>query len=749
MFVIYTDYITNKEFVNRGNKIMKWTPIALTERTERIKECYLKSPVALETDPYKDRKYHCFASGDRWISLGYLRGWLKYKNASTTRLRASYAEAEELLQSKPIINDDELLVGQLYFPEYTEEEWAEYRKLCEMHEMSSRNFARKLPRKDHIALDYDKLLKVGVNGLIEEIEKKQSELDLEAPDAYPDYEPYRRWEFYECCLIELRAVLDLEARYARTARDMAKTAMEPRRSELLRIAQIMEKVPANPAESFYEAIQSVQFFLGCLFGLYAMARPDRYLYEYYKRDIENGKLTNELAQELIDNFCLHISTRIFSRSACGFIVGGQDENGELVENELTYMFLTALDHIRMPDPNGAIAVNDKTSNDILKYCADILSRGVTHPAFYNDNAIINSLVKYYGVERKDAVRYIHSTCAEISTAGTSKAHSTPFSPDMPRLLCECVKKNLDAGSFEALFDAYVTELKANAKTELHKYILGMMEASRVGNEQMRINALIDDCITRGRSTYEGGEKYMFIQPNMIGFATALDSLVAIRELVFTEKRFTLAEFDKIVENNYEGEEALRSYIIKKLPHYGNDDERVDTLAAELAGRIKNIFRETDIPFGKYMVPGTFSYIQHAKKGETMGATYDARLAGISYSDGCCSVQGRDVSGETAMVKSLTSWDQSEFLGGMVVNVKFGAGSLKGESADRFVALLRTFVERGGIEMQVNVVDRETLLAAREHPEEYASLTVRVGGYSDYFIRLTPALQAEVIERTQY
>ena len=353
-----------------ADDIMKWTPIEITERTKRIKEIYQNTPVALETNPYLDRKYKCNRSGDRWMTLGFLRGWLKYKGKATTRLRTSYAEAEELYESKPVIYDHELLLGHLYLPEYTEEEKVEYDKLCEMYAMSSHTLSMRPPRKDHIGLDFDKLLRLGVEGIVSEIKENMSCLDLASEGAYPDYEVYKKYEFYECLLTELGAVLDLERRYVDAAEEMAKTADEPRRSELLFMAELLKKVPAQPAETFYEAIQSVQFFLSNLFGLYPLARPDRYLYPFYKRDIERGTLTNEFAQELIDNFCLHISTRVFSRSACGFIVGGQDENGNLVENELTYMFLTALDHINMPDPNGALAVNSMTSDDILLYCTD-------------------------------------------------------------------------------------------------------------------------------------------------------------------------------------------------------------------------------------------------------------------------------------------------------------------------------------------------------------------------------------------
>lgn len=727
-----------------------YNPISISERTKKVRETYLREcPVPNETNPYQDKKYKRYRSGDRWMTLGYLRGWLKYKNAETTRLRTSYAEAEELYQSQPVIYDDELLVGHLYLPDLTEEEQKEYDKLSEMFEMSSHTFLMRPPRKDHIALDYDKLIRKGINGIKKEIEECLENLNVNDACAYPDYETIKQKEFYDCLIIELDAVLELAERYSKKAKEMAESSIEPRKSELLKISEIMEKVPKNPAESFYEAIQSVQFYLSGLFGLYALGRPDRYLYKLYKKDIEEGNITKEFAQELIDNFCLYVSDRVLSRSACGFIVGGQDGYGNLVENDLTYMFLTALDHIKLPDPNGALAVNKKTSNEILTYAAEILSRGTTHPAFYNDDAIINSLVEHYGVLRKDAVEYIHATCAEMSIAGKSKSHSTPFQLDMPKLVYETAKENPDCNDLEEFLDIYVQKLKALTKRYSLQYVLRMLEGSRIGNEAMRACALIDDCIKRGKSIYEGGERYTFIQPIFIGFSTAVDSLYALLKLVFEEKQLKPSEFCEITENNFENHEDLRQYIINKLPHYGNDAEETDVLAKKVSEKILSVFKGNDIAGGKLMMPGTFSYVNHATYGEKMIATFDGRLKGYSYSDGCSPVQSRDINGPTAMVKSLTSWDQSEFLGGMVVNIKFGKNNLNGDGINNFIAILKTFMARGGIEMQVNVVDRKTLIEAKENPESHPDLFVRIGGYSEYFSRLTPTLQQEVIDRTEY
>lgn len=173
------------------------------------------------------------------------------------------------------------------------------------------------------------------------------------------------------------------------------------------------------------------------------------------------------------------------------------------------------------------------------------------------------------------------------------------------------------------------------------------------------------------------------------------------------------------------------------------------MAARLADFLKSLFGKRELPLDKYMMPGTFSYISHAHMGAAMGATFDGRKAGYSYSDGCGAVQGRDVNGPTAMIRSLTSWEQKSLLGGMVVNMKFRADGLRGEKADNFLAILHAFLDRGGIELQVNVVDRATLEDARQNPEDHRDLIVRIGGYSDYFTRLNPILQQEIIDRTEY
>lgn len=725
---------------------MSYQPEAMSERIRQVRELYLGLTVPTTKDPYHPEKYRCYRSGDRLITLGYLRGFYKHEDALTVRLRTSYAEAEELYEAKPMILDGELLLGHLYLPEYTEAEQTEYDRLCDSYAMSAHTLRMRPPRKDHIGLDFEKLLRLGINGLRAEIRARLDTIDLLAPNLYPELEAVKQWEFYQCCLIELDAVSDLAARYAEEALQMAEKSAEPRKSELLRLGHMLKKVPDEPASDFYEALQSVQFFLSTLFGLYALGRPDRYLYPYYKKDMESGKLTKALAQELVDNFCLYVSDRVFSRAACGFIVGGRDEKGALVENDLTYMFLTALDHLRLPDPNGALAVNLETSDALLEYSAEILSRGVTHPAFYNDDVIADALVRHYGVAPADAVNYIHSTCAEISIIGKSKAHSTPFAIDLPKCLLQLTQEKSFA-DFEDLYAQYIEALKEDVEKRAREYAVRVLEGARIGNEAMRICALIDDCIERGRGIYEGGERYMFEQPIFIGFATAVDSLIAISELVYVKKELSLAELSRIVKEDFQGNEQLRQRILRTLPHYGNDDPVADRMASRVAASLQQMFEKRAVLWDR-MMPGTFSYINHATHGARLGATFDGRRAGTAYSDGCGPVQGMDVKGPTAMICSLTSWDQSALLGGMVVNLKLAKRAFDAERRRSLLALVRTFMEKGGLELQINVVDRATLEDAAVHPERHGDLIVRIGGYSDYFTRLGPVLQREIVARTE-
>lgn len=717
--------------------------IPITDRIKKVRETYLKLPV-------RTGKLNFYYTHDRFITLGFLEGWLEGVSQLTTALRRSYAEARELDAANPVIYDDELLLGHLYLPEYEGEEKERYEKLYEKFDMSLNPLSAEIyrARPDHIGLDYKTLIEVGIEGLLNRIREKKANLVPVCGDEFLSDKTLEQEEFYDCCIMELEAVLRLAERYADYALELSKTAEGDRKKELLEMSEIVRKVPAKKADTFREALQSMHFFTFNLFGLYPMGRPDRVLYEYYKRDIESGILTKELAQELVDNFCLLVSDYTFHRAASGFIVGGRDKDGNVTENDLTYMFINALEHIRMPDPNGALAVCSDTSEEMIKFAVDIVAKGVTHPAFYNDDVITSSLINNYGVRKEDAPDYIHTTCAEISIMGKTRAYTTCYVTIMPELVIEIVRDNPDI-SYEGIFVEMEKRIRDIVEKENRKYMIKVLEASRNGIQPIRVSCLIDDCIEKGASVYQNGARYNFLQPIFIGFANGVDSIMAIKKLVFEDKRLSMSEFLEIVKNDYENDEELRSYIINKLPHYGNDDGQTDEIAEKIANIISNVFKDETVYLSKYTMPGTFSYDMHSCCGEERGAGFDGRKAATAYADGCCPVQGRDKNGPTSMVKSLTGWDQTDYLAGMVVNMKFGKTNFDDEKVNNLISIIKAFMTRGGIETQINIVDKNTLLDAQLHPENHADLLVRIGGYSDYFVKQTPVMQQEIIDRTEH
>ena len=267
---------------------------------------------------------------------------------------------------------------------------------------------------------------------------------------------------------------------------------------------------------------------------------------------------------------------------------------------------------------------------------------------------------------------------------------------------------------------------------------------RIGHPYMY--KLVHDCLETGVDIEKGGARYNWIMPSFVGMANLVDSLEAVRTLVYEQKRYTMAEFLEILRKNFEGEEALRQEILRKLPHYGNCQPSVDNLIPTINGWIvEECARYTNYRGDKF-IPSLFCWIMHEQLGKNTGATPDGRLAGQAFGDGSGPAQGREYQGPTASLLSATSWDHEPFLGDIAVNYKFDAKFFTGETRQKMKALLSAFLERGGFETQVNVVSAETLLAARKNPELYQDLVVRIGGYAEYFNRLSPALRAAVVAR---
>lgn len=667
--------------------------------------------------------------------LQLLEGWVEAVGQPTTRLRRCASWAHYLDHSAVVIGDHELIVGCPDLAPLTEDE---QKRLAESGEMAWRYGPQSRGIYDHMALDYAKLLEVGVDGLVSEIQQRRKGLSPQLPESIA------RDEFYQGCLLELDALLRLAGRYAEAARTMAEDAPPERARDLREIADILSRVPAGPAETFREALQSIHFYTFLLRGDYQLGRPDQFLIDLYRADLAAGRLTAESALELIDCLCLLYSTHHPRGSAVGFMVGGRDRAGRAVHNELTYLFVQSIAHTRMAYPSIGLCVHDETPDDLLELAVELLAKGYSHPAIFNDDAITRGLMDL-GLPERDARNYVHSSCVEITPCAQSGAWV--FSPviNTPALLLEVMRDNADCGGVAELMAAFERELRARVLGEMQTQKLWQLERSRNGYYSSLSSCLVNDCLRLGRGVEEGGANYNFIMPTFLGLANLVDSLAAVKVLVFDERELTMGEFYQVVMDDFAGDEVLRTRIANRLPHFGNNEPQTDGLMREVSEMLARSCEGIVTLFGSRAIPGAYSYLEHVRHGERTPATPDGRRAHTALAAASSPVQGCDISGPTASILSATCWDQVPFMGGVAINFTFQP--LGDATRSSMKAIIRTVIARGGLQLQVNCVSTETLLDARENPRNHRDLVVRIGGYSDFFTSLSPAMQDEIVRRT--
>jgi len=664
----------------------------------------------------------------------YVEGWLQNAAAPTLRMRRSMAEAYMLRNLRPVICEKELIVGQPDFSPFDEQE---QKTFAEYHRLRWQVMPLHRGRSDHMALDYEALLHKGIRGVMEEIRNRRDALDI------CDGTTAERWEFYSCCLIELEGVLELAENYRKAALELAKGACGTQKQEYLELAEVLERVPANPAQTFREALQSIQLFLYSLFGIYSAGRPDQYLYPYYTRDIAAGILSETRAQELIDCFYLQYMNNMSAWAAASLMVGGRDRDGNRVENPLTWHFLEAIAHTHTPDPNVGLCVSAETSPELLQYAAELIRAGHGQPQIWNNDGITESMRKK-GYDREAANLFTQSTCVEITPIGCSGVSITSPYINLLQIFLTAFDGCDNTMTFADIYARFERELEQYCKTALLQENLFQLERRRNGTDPMRISAFINDCIDRGMSSDAGGARYNDIEPNMLGMTNTIESFNVVRELVFVRKLVTVEQFREILKRNYEGHEDLLATIRRKIRHFGTDTRETNALAKQVSDTVIHTFEKFTTFRGAHFVPGAFSYRDHELQGRSTGASPDGRRAGDVLADGSSPVQGYDNQGPTHSLNSTASWEPLRFLGGVSVNVKLSSAV----SAAHIRALIEGFLRQGGIQLQFNIVDSKILRDAQEHPEQHAELLVRIGGYSDYFTKIPKRLQDDVIARAQ-
>ena len=597
-------------------------------------------------------------------------------------------------------------------------------------------------QNSHMAVDYDLLLREGTSGIRERIVR----LKKKNPASQ---------DFYDACETSLKAVELYAAHYAEKALALAACEKDPeRKRELEKIASVMERVPASPAESFYDAVEAVHFLTHCLTldpfhpgpMQFQLGRPDRYLLPFYEKDLASGAVTREEAKLLIDLLAIQINRRVPNGLSSGYMVCGREEDGSPVANELSMMLMEAVDDVRLVYPSVGLCWTPDTPPAYLEKACELLLKGRSHPAVFNDDLIGRGLVSY-GVPEKDSHSYIHSTCVEITPVAASNVWVASPYTNLPGVLLDVMDREYD--SFDNLTGAFFARLDGLIREHFEEQNRFRAARAEKGMNPL-LSCFVGDCLAQGIDIEKGGARYNWIMPSFVGCANLVDSLYAIDELVFRTKELSMLSFRTILRNNYEGYEALRRRILTKLPKYGNDDDRIDPLFPLITRHITaECEKYTTGQKNGRLIPSVFCWVMHERFGRETGATPDGRTAGFPLGDGSGPCQGREAHGPTASILSSTKWDHTPFIGGVAVNLKFSRETLGKNAPELLGGLIRTYMERGGFELQINVVDRETLEDAVRNPALHQDLVVRIGGYSDYFVRLSPEMQEEILLRTAH
>lgn len=682
--------------------------------------------------------------------LAAARSWLASGAESSNILRRGMQARDILCGLTPVIDDDELLVGKFSTRPLTAEEEEELDRWRRYGEPA---MDRADGQRSHMAVDYPALLGYGIAGIRAQIERYRSMLDIVRPaDLEKD-------DFYRTCLRALDGVVTLAGKYAELAEVQAGQATSERRVELLEIARICRKVPEQPAETFHEALQAVHFLTFCLCAgnrmlLFQLGRPDRYLLPYYRGDLAAGRLTAEQAQELIDCTGILLNEYTPRGLAVGWMVGGRDQDGCDVTNELTYHFIQAIGHIRLAYPGVGLCWTTDTPADLLALACRLLARGYSHPALFNDEVITRGLCER-GLPLRDACQYIHSTCVEITPIAISNVYvASPYYNLVQNLhdvlgippVGDPLGELPPIGSFTELLDRLKMRLAQTVRDGVIGINRDMMSRAKNGGFPL-LSCFVNDCLPRGRDIDHGGARANWIESSFVGLANLVDALAAIRQVVFIEEVLSLAELKQALLADFIGYEPVRAQLAR-VPKYGNDDDGVDGLAVEVTGWLREICDRHRTYWDGPVVPGLFCWIMHETLGRSTGASADGRSAGFPLADGSGPAQGRERQGPTAAIRSVTKWAHAPLLGGIAVNLRFQSQATPEALVMPMAQVLETFLRLGGFEAQVNVVDAGVLIDARDHPDQHRDLVVRVAGYSDYYISLPPGMQEEILMRTE-
>lgn len=620
------------------------------------------------------------------------------------------------------------------------------------------------------------ILKKGFKGVREEAVKYLEAIDRADPESWD------KINFYKAVIMTCDSAKILGERYGECAEKMAESEHDPvRKKELEIIAANCRKVPYYPPKNFYEAVQAVWLTQILIWAeenqqSACISRPDQYLYPFYEKDIADGTLTKEAAQELLECLWIKMAEIIFvisEDSAAfysgyvtfhGLTIGGVDDNGEDAVNDLSYMMLQCTMDLQMHSPTINVRVNRRTPASFMSKIYDLVRLGTGQPAIFFDETAFRILERR-GIPEKEAYNWCVSGCVEPSISG--KAHMWAegcrysYATAMEWTLFNGYTKYWDREMGEKTGDprefSTYDEFENAVKKQL-SYLIRMSVMNTHVSEKAHMKYLpktvrsicTEGCLETGTDCINGGALFNN-GPGLetTGLADLADSLAAVKKLVYEEKVFTMDQLLEMIQADFEGYEAERQTLINAAPKWGNDEEYVDEIAGRMMDHCSDVTSRYKSMLGYSFVTGAVPVIANIPHGQVTCALPSGRKQWTGLADGISPFGGYDRQGPTAIIKSVCSVDHSRSGCGNLLNMRLSPSVLKTDSdRQNFISLLRAEEELGGYHIQFNVVNTSTLLDAQEHPENYRDLLVRVAGYSAYFTDLRPEAQQAIIDRTE-
>lgn len=620
---------------------------------------------------------------------------------------------------------------------------------------------------------YESIITEGTQGIRKTINNRKEKLDITVPG---DYE---KNYYLESLLIVIEGIDILAKRYSDEALRLAQLEVnENRKKELLEIHAVCRHVPKNPARTFREALQSLYLYQICIFmeqnaASYNPGRMDQYLYPFYKADIEAGRITKEEAQELLDCLWVKFSEpclfqdALTAEFAAGYpmfqnvCVGGVDSTGKDAVNELSYMILQATADVQLYQPSLSVRYSlAKNPNKFLRSIVELIKLGTGFPAFHNDDVGIRMLMNK-GIPAGEALNWNPCGCVETNLEGRLRHYTALADINLGSVVEFALLDGMNRKSQKYIskrtgnpveFSSFEEFLNA-VKKQISYIVKAVVKGSHVIDEICMdrpvpaLSLTFKDCVENASDYAWGGAKYNTGNGIiLIGIADLLNSVAAIKDIVYDKKSATMKEVLDALDNDFMEHDYIRKLCLN-APKYGNDIPAVDSFAADLLTYIADEIEKYKSKFGK-MTPGILPVSGNTPFGLEVGALPSGRNAWTPLADGVSPSGGTDFSGPGSVLKSVSYIPHDRFVQGTLLNMKIDPSLLSTYNGmTQLMALLKSMCSLGVFHIQFNIIDNEKLIEAQKNPEKYKGLLVRVAGYTAYFTELGKDVQDEIIGRT--